>query len=90
MLTFFVFLDVVFLDVVVFFGFVADLVCFFSFRLGTVFSIMDIPDGKRKLHSRPVPLIGGIASMIPVVLTALILSKFSDFEKLYLVLELGH
>ena len=73
----------------IFAGTFSFIVCFFSFRLGKVFSVMDIPDGKRKLHSRPVPLIGGIASMIPVVITALILSKFSDFEKLYLVFGVG-
>lgn len=62
--------------------------CFYSYPIGKFLSVIDIPDGKRKLHHTPVPQIGGIAIMIPVVLIAFYLSVFTELTKLYLVLAL--
>src|SRR3712207_813200 len=42
----------------------ATLVCvFFANRLAPRMGLIDHPDGKRKLHSRPVPTTGGLAML---------------------------
>tara|TARA_Y100001970_G_C14127767_1_gene799966 strand:+ start:279 stop:1307 length:1029 start_codon:yes stop_codon:yes gene_type:complete len=77
------------LKIEVFFLCIISLIfCFYSYPIGKFLSVIDIPDGKRKLHHTPVPQIGGIAIMIPVVLIAFYLSVFTELTKLYLVLAL--
>jgi UDP-N-acetylmuramyl pentapeptide phosphotransferase/UDP-N-acetylglucosamine-1-phosphate transferase len=44
--------------------------CQFASRLGTALGVVDHPDGGRKAHATPTPLIGGLALMFPVVLCA--------------------
>ncbi len=63
--------------------------CFYSYPIGKFLSVIDIPDGKRKLHENPVPQIGGLAIMIPVVLIAFYLSIFTALTKLYITLALA-
>jgi len=44
--------------------------CSFADRLGRLLGVIDHPDGMRKNHPRPTPLVGGIALMLPLVLIA--------------------
>ncbi len=60
--------------------------CFYSYPIGKFLSVIDIPDGKRKLHQTPVPQIGGIAIMVPVILVTFYLSITNELTKLYLTL----
>ncbi len=60
--------------------------CIYSYPIGKFLSVIDVPDGKRKLHESPVPQIGGVAIMIPIVLIAFYLSIFTELTKLYIVL----
>ena len=62
--------------------------CIYSYPIGKFLSVIDIPDGKRKLHQIPVPQIGGIAVMVPVILVALYLSINTELNKLYIILAL--
>ena len=42
--------------------------CSFAGRLGRWLDVIDHPDGLRKRHARPTPLVGGIALMVPLLL----------------------
>lgn len=42
------------------------LFCCYADRIGHLLGVMDRPDGGRKAHPRPTPLIGGIALMLPL------------------------
>ena len=40
---------------------VINLILFhFNFKIGKHLEILDLPDGKRKLHKEPIPLTGGV------------------------------
>jgi UDP-GlcNAc:undecaprenyl-phosphate GlcNAc-1-phosphate transferase len=39
--------------------------------MGRLLGVIDYPDGGRKSHARPTPMIGGIALMLPLLLVAL-------------------
>jgi UDP-GlcNAc:undecaprenyl-phosphate GlcNAc-1-phosphate transferase len=41
--------------------------CTFADRLGHALGVIDHPDGARKIHARPTPLVGGIALMGPLL-----------------------
>lgn len=43
-------------------------VCIFADTLGQKLHLLDFPDGDRKTHNNAVPLIGGIAVTLPVIL----------------------
>ena len=45
---------------------VALVVCLWADRLGKALGVMDIPDGRRKLHARATPQVGGIAVGVPL------------------------
>lgn len=47
------------------------LCCCFADHIGRWLDIVDEPDGGRKVHARPTPLIGGIALMLPLSFVAL-------------------
>jgi len=42
--------------------------CSFADSLGRLLGVIDHPDGERKNHPRPTPLIGGIVLMLPLML----------------------
>lgn len=42
--------------------------CTFADRLGHALGVIDHPDGARKVHARPTPLVGGIALMVPLLM----------------------
>lgn len=44
--------------------------CQFADHVGAALGVVDYPDGGRKLHAAPTPLIGGLALMLPLVLYA--------------------
>ena len=67
-------------------AFFSFFVCFYAEKIGKTLSVIDFPDGKRKLHKLPMPLIGGIASMIPLIVVSALMSILTDFTKLYLTL----
>jgi UDP-GlcNAc:undecaprenyl-phosphate GlcNAc-1-phosphate transferase len=45
--------------------------CSFAGPVGRLLGVIDRPDGTRKTHARPTPLVGGIALMVPLVVVAL-------------------
>jgi UDP-GlcNAc:undecaprenyl-phosphate/decaprenyl-phosphate GlcNAc-1-phosphate transferase len=49
------------------FGAAVVVCCSFASRLGQWLDVIDHPDGLRKRHARPTPLVGGIALMVPLV-----------------------
>ncbi|MEQ8247540.1 MAG: MraY family glycosyltransferase [Alphaproteobacteria bacterium] len=61
--------------------------CIFGRQIGTALGVMDLPDGRRKLHAAPTPLVAGVAVMIPVVAMGLVLSQTSIWEPLYLAIS---
>jgi UDP-GlcNAc:undecaprenyl-phosphate/decaprenyl-phosphate GlcNAc-1-phosphate transferase len=52
------------------FGAAVVVCCSFASRLGQWLDVIDHPDGLRKRHARPTPLVGGIALMVPLLLVA--------------------
>ena len=59
------------------------LICLFASRIGTWLGVMDAPDGERKAHKRPTPLVGGLAVMAPVCAVAVIQAATTDFKPFY-------
>ncbi len=73
---------------VLFFCLITLILCIYAFPLGQYLSVIDFPDGERKLHDVPVPQVGGISIMIPVVLTIITLSFTTELTKLYFILAM--
>ncbi|MBT4086823.1 MAG: undecaprenyl/decaprenyl-phosphate alpha-N-acetylglucosaminyl 1-phosphate transferase [Alphaproteobacteria bacterium] len=65
-------------------GLVSLAVCFMGDTIGRLLGVMDSPDGERKLHSHATPLVGGLAVMLPVVLSSLFLANITVFTLFYL------
>lgn len=55
----------------VWFGLSVVACCSLAGPVGHLLGVIDHPDGRRKTHARPTPLVGGIALMVPLVLVAL-------------------
>jgi UDP-GlcNAc:undecaprenyl-phosphate GlcNAc-1-phosphate transferase len=55
----------------VWFGLSVVACCSFAAPIGQLLGVIDYPDGGRKSHVRPTPMVGGIALMLPLVLVAL-------------------
>jgi len=47
-----------------------SLICFNARAFGAYNGLMDRPDGTRKLHANPTPLVGGLAIILPATLLA--------------------
>ena len=62
------------------------LVCWRARSLGVWLGVLDKPDGRRKLHARVTPLVGGVAVMLPTLLMAAIMAAFTDFARFYVAL----
>jgi len=56
--------------------------------LGRALRVMDIPDGRRKRHRRPTPLVGGLA-VLPAVLAALLVPGGAFFSVAAMLTGLG-
>ena len=69
-------------------GLFALLVCAFGPIIGRRLRVMDLPDGRRKLHAEPTPLVAGIAVMVPPVVFGLVQAQLTDWRPLYLGIAL--
>ena len=58
-------------------------VCSAGKRLANWLGVMDVPDGSRKRHPHPTPLVGGIAVSVPVFATLLVAATTSHFAPVY-------
>jgi UDP-GlcNAc:undecaprenyl-phosphate GlcNAc-1-phosphate transferase len=56
----------------VWFGLSVFACCSLAGTIGHALGVMDHPDGGRKNHARPTPMVGGIALMVPLLLVALV------------------
>ena len=57
--------------------------CLAAAPLGRFLGVVDVPDGRRKTHSRETPLVGGIATVLPVLAMAVVLASTTSFAPLY-------
>jgi UDP-GlcNAc:undecaprenyl-phosphate GlcNAc-1-phosphate transferase len=55
----------------VWFGLSVIACCSLAKPVGRLLGVIDYPDGGRKSHARPTPMVGGIALMVPLLLVAL-------------------
>lgn len=62
--------------------------CVWATPIGRAAGVVDAPDGVRKTHKQPTPLVGGIAVLIPVAIMAAVLALTTDYSPFYLVLGL--
>jgi len=63
-------------------------VCGFGPATGRRLGVMDSPDGQRKLHAEPTPLVAGIAVMVPPIVVGLVQAQVSVWRPLYLAIAL--
>ncbi|MGH6897228.1 MAG: MraY family glycosyltransferase [Geminicoccaceae bacterium] len=56
----------------VWFGLTVVAFCSLAGPVGRLLGVIDYPDGGRKSHARPTPMVGGIALMVPLLLVALV------------------
>lgn len=61
-------------------------VCLAADRIGGLLGVMDSPDGVRKVHEKDTPLVGGVATVVPVVGLLVYAGASSGYAPLYLVL----
>jgi UDP-GlcNAc:undecaprenyl-phosphate GlcNAc-1-phosphate transferase len=64
-------------------------ICFFGQGVGRRLKVMDFPDGSRKLHAEPTPLVAGMAVMVPPVVVGLVQSQITEWRPLYLCIALA-
>jgi UDP-GlcNAc:undecaprenyl-phosphate GlcNAc-1-phosphate transferase len=58
--------------------------------MGRILGVIDYPDGGRKSHARPTPLVGGIALMVPLLLVALAESLwYGRGESIFVILAIA-
>ncbi len=65
------------------------LVCIFAKRIGALLQVVDEPDGRRKVHARVTPLVGGLAVVAPLALTAVALALYGGDVRLHGTLALA-
>jgi UDP-GlcNAc:undecaprenyl-phosphate GlcNAc-1-phosphate transferase len=53
-------------------------VCLLARHLGVALSLMDRTDGRRKLHARPTPLVGGVAALTGIAIGSAVLVTAAD------------
>ena len=53
--------------------------CLAAAPLGRFLGVVDVPDGRRKTHSRETPLVGGTATVLPVLAMAVVLASTKQF-----------
>jgi UDP-GlcNAc:undecaprenyl-phosphate GlcNAc-1-phosphate transferase len=61
----------------VWFGLSVFACCSMAGTVGRLLGVIDYPDGGRKSHARPTPMVGGIALMVPLLLVALVEANWS-------------
>ena len=57
--------------------------CLLAAPLGRILRIIDVPDGERKCHPHPTPMVGGIAVAIPVLAVLAVLAALTPFTLLH-------
>jgi UDP-GlcNAc:undecaprenyl-phosphate/decaprenyl-phosphate GlcNAc-1-phosphate transferase len=62
----------------VWFGLSVFACCSLAGMMGRALGVIDYPDGGRKSHARPTPMVGGIALMVPLLLVALVEANWSS------------
>jgi UDP-GlcNAc:undecaprenyl-phosphate GlcNAc-1-phosphate transferase len=62
----------------VWFGLSVVACCSFAGPVGRLLGVIDYPDGGRKSHAKPTPMIGGIALMVPLLLVAIAVMATGD------------
>lgn len=62
---------------------VSLLVCLYARPLAKCLGLMDVPDGRRKVHTEATPMVGGVAVMLPVVGIALLSVLIGDSPALH-------
>jgi UDP-GlcNAc:undecaprenyl-phosphate GlcNAc-1-phosphate transferase len=62
----------------------AGLVCAFARPIGEWLGVLDAPDGRRKIHPKVTPLVGGLAVLLPVVAVALWQALATRYTPFYL------
>lgn len=67
----------------------ALVICLFARPLANKLKVMDIPDGDRKRHKAPMPLIGGLAITVPMLGTGIYLSTNSSIAGVYIALSVA-
>jgi UDP-GlcNAc:undecaprenyl-phosphate GlcNAc-1-phosphate transferase len=72
----------------IFAGLFATSVCVFAPAIGRRLQVMDLPDGQRKLHTVPTPLVAGFAVMVPPIVLVLVQAQISVWRPLYLAIAL--
>lgn len=65
---------------------VSGTICVRAMTIGRRLGVLDLPDGRRKIHPAATPLVGGLAVMLPVLAMALVLAAFTVFTPFYLTL----
>jgi UDP-GlcNAc:undecaprenyl-phosphate/decaprenyl-phosphate GlcNAc-1-phosphate transferase len=73
----------------VWFGLSVFACCSLAGTMGRLLGVIDYPDGGRKSHARPTPMVGGIALMVPLLLVALVeASWYSGHSEIFAALLL--
>jgi UDP-GlcNAc:undecaprenyl-phosphate/decaprenyl-phosphate GlcNAc-1-phosphate transferase len=62
----------------IWFGLSVFACCSLAGPVGRMLGVIDYPDGGRKSHARPTPMVGGIALMVPLLLVALVEASWHD------------
>lgn len=57
--------------------------CLLAAPLGRILRIIDVPDGERKRHLQPTPMVGGIAVAVPVLAVLAVLAVETPFMLLH-------
>ncbi|HEX2478745.1 MAG TPA: MraY family glycosyltransferase [Geminicoccaceae bacterium] len=75
----------------VWFGLSVLACCSLAGTMGRALGVIDYPDGGRKSHARPTPMVGGIALMVPLLLVALVEANRSaaDLQIFTMLLLIG-
>jgi UDP-GlcNAc:undecaprenyl-phosphate GlcNAc-1-phosphate transferase len=62
------------------FGLAVFACCSLAGPVGRLLGVIDYPDGGRKSHARPTPMVGGIALMVPLLLVTLAEASRHPYE----------
>jgi UDP-GlcNAc:undecaprenyl-phosphate GlcNAc-1-phosphate transferase len=66
--------------------FIIFIINHFRHELSKITLLIDYPDNNRKLHSKPVPLLGGAMIFLPFILTNYYLIFFENFNKTHFII----
>ena len=65
------------------------IVIYFRLQIASKFKILDHPDNKRKIHTTPVPLLGGCIIFFLTIVNLFYLTNISEISfKLFLILSI--